>query len=470
MSVHHYEALNKKRKEEGACIKVAAYCRVSTEQEDQANSFENQQRFFLQYIRENPRWKLYGIFADEGISGTSTKKRKEFNRMIACARNREFDLILTKEISRFARNTLDSIYYTRELKRYGVGVLFLNDQINTLDGDGELRLAILSSIAQEESRRTSERVKWGQKRQMEQGVVFGRALLGYDVREGKLYINETGARVVRLIFHKFTEEKKGTYVIARELEEAGILTVRNCKTWSCSSVLRILRNEKYCGDLVQKKTYTPDFLSHEKRQNQGEEEFVILKNHHPPIISREVFEKANELLDARALSQTGKDKYSSRYPFSGKIRCGLCKAAYVARTRKGTRGQKELSWKCLEAVRRGKAHETPDGKMVGCNAASIKNREAELLMMEAGKALIYNRKKFLKDFFEGMEMLITEEKRLKACKKTAESLLEGKEWDDTFYRELLEQMVIGENGKVEIYFRKFPYGFTFQKKENCKLK
>ena len=171
--MNRYERMNQERKIVDVRKRVAAYCRVSTDHEDQANSFESQQRYFRQYIERNPDWELYEIFADEGISGTNTKKRSEFKRMIACAKEGDFDLIITKEISRFARNTLDSIYYTRDLKKHGVGVIFMNDNINTLDGDAELRLAIMSSIAQEESRKTSERVKWGQKRQMEQGVVFG---------------------------------------------------------------------------------------------------------------------------------------------------------------------------------------------------------------------------------------------------------------------------------------------------------
>ena len=206
MSVDRYERMNEEHRYQKTKKRVAAYCRVSTDHEDQANSFESQQRFFRQYIQYHPDWELYAIFADEGLSGTTTKKRKEFQRMIACAQNGEIDLILTKEISRFARNTLDSISFTRELKRHGVGVIFMNDNINTLDGDAELRLAIMSSIAQEESRKTSERVKWGQKRRMERGVVFGRSMLGYDVKDGKMTINKEGAEVVRLIFHKFVEE------------------------------------------------------------------------------------------------------------------------------------------------------------------------------------------------------------------------------------------------------------------------
>ena len=216
MSVNRYERLNEEHRHQQVKKRVAAYCRVSTDHEDQANSFESQQRYFRQYIQYHPDWELYDIFADEGLSGTTTKKRREFNRMIACAENGEIDLIITKEISRFARNTLDSISYTRELKRHGVGVIFMSDNINTLDGDAELRLAIMSSIAQEESRKTSERVKWGQKRRMEQGIVFGRSMLGYDVKDGKMTINEDGAEVVRRIFHKFVNEGKGTHVICRE--------------------------------------------------------------------------------------------------------------------------------------------------------------------------------------------------------------------------------------------------------------
>ncbi len=164
-------------------LKVGAYCRVSTDKDDQANSFESQQTYFREYINRNPEWELVQIFADEGISGTDTKRRNEFNRMIRLAKAGEVDLIITKEVSRFARNTVDTLQYTRDLKKIGVYVLFMNDNINTKDPDAELRLTIMASIAQEESRKTSERVKWGQKRRMEQGVVFGRDMLGYDVRE-----------------------------------------------------------------------------------------------------------------------------------------------------------------------------------------------------------------------------------------------------------------------------------------------
>mgnify|MGYP001106757187 CR=1 FL=1 len=365
--MNKYERLNQERKRINTKKRVAAYCRVSTDNEDQANSFESQQRYFRQYIERNPDWELYEIFADEGISGTNTKKRKEFNRMIACAKNGDFDLIITKEISRFARNTLDSIYYTRELKKHGVGVIFMNDNINTLDGDAELRLAIMSSIAQEESRKTSERVKWGQKRQMEQGVVFGRSMLGYDVEGGKMTINEEGAKVVRLIFHKFVNEGKGTHVIARELREEGISPMR-VKEWSNTVILRVIRNEKYCGDLVQKKTYTPDFLSHEKKYNRGQEEFVIIKDHHEPIISRSDFNRVQEEMARRSakrtiadkLTKTGQGKYSAKYALSELLICGECGEHY-RRVTWTAKGFKEIKWRCVSRIQYGKKkfHSSP---------------------------------------------------------------------------------------------------------------
>ena len=405
IGMNKYELLNQERKFVDKKKRVAAYCRVSTDNEDQANSFESQQRYFRQYIERNPDWELYEIFADEGISGTNTKKRKEFNRMIACAKNGDFDLIITKEISRFARNTLDSIYYTRDLKKHGVGVIFMNDNINTMDGDAELRLAIMSSIAQEESRKTSERVKWGQKRQMEQGVVFGRDMLGYDVRGGKMYINEEGAKIVRLIFHKFVVEGKGTHVIARELREEGIEPMR-VKEWQNTVILRIIRNEKYCGDLVQKKTYTPDFLSHEKKYNRGQEEFVIIKDHHEPIISRELFDEANRILDERSLSPEGKAKHSNRYPFSGKIKCGCCGASYVARYKTRKDGSRYKAWRCLEAARNGSPHIDKAGNQVGCTAPSIRNEDATHLMYLVTKDLKFNRQKITDNLLSIIKSII----------------------------------------------------------------
>ncbi len=401
-----YELLYREKEIRQGKKTVAAYCRVSTDSEDQANSFESQQRYFRQYIERHPGWELYDIFADEGISGTNTKNRRAFNQMISCAKAGCFELIITKEISRFARNTLDSIFYTRELKKYGVGVIFMNDGINTLDGDAELRLSIMSSIAQEESRRTSQRVKWGQKRRMEQGVVFGSNMLGYDVKNGKMTVNEKGAEIVRLIFHKYAYEGKGAHVIARELIEAGISPMRT-KRWSNTAVLRVIRNEKYCGDLVQKKTITPDFLSHEKKYNHGEEEFVIIRDHHEPIVSRELFDKANRLLESRSLSQEGKSKHSSRYPFSGKIKCGICGSSFVARYKTRKDGSKYKSWRCYEAAINGSPHVDGLGNRVGCRAGSIRNEDAVYLMYLVCKELKIDREKLAKKLIKTIKSVIS---------------------------------------------------------------
>ena len=404
--MNRYERMNQERKIVDVRKRVAAYCRVSTDHEDQANSFESQQRYFRQYIERNPDWELYEIFADEGISGTNTKKRSEFKRMIACAKEGDFDLIITKEISRFARNTLDSIYYTRDLKKHGVGVIFMNDNINTLDGDAELRLAIMSSIAQEESRKTSERVKWGQKRRMEQGVVFGRSMLGYDVKDGKMTVNEDGAKIVRLIFHKFANENKGTHVIARELREAGITPMR-VKEWSNTVILRVIRNEKYCGDLVQKKTFTPDFLSHEKKYNRGEEEFVIIKDHHEPIVSRELFEKANRILDEKSLTQEGKAKHSNRYPFSGKIKCGYCGSSYVARYKNRKNGTRYKAWRCYKSATQGSPHTDKAGNPLGCSNPSIRNEDAVHIMYLVTRSLQLEEKKITANLLSVIQSVLS---------------------------------------------------------------
>ena len=188
--------------------KVAAYCRVSTDKEEQAQSLINQKRYFDEYIRRHADWNLVNVYFDEGTSGTQTRKREGFNRMIGDALSGQIDLILTKEVSRFARNTVDALAYTRMLRERRIGVIFILDNIDTRDCDGELRLTLMASLAQEESRKISERIKWGQRRRMEQGVVFGRDLLGYTVRGGQLFINEAEAAVVRRIYHKYTDEGK----------------------------------------------------------------------------------------------------------------------------------------------------------------------------------------------------------------------------------------------------------------------
>lgn len=365
---------------------VASYCRVSTDNCDQINSFESQQRYFTEYIDRQPDWALYQIYADEGITGTSTKKRAAFNRMIDDARLGKFQLILTKEVSRFSRNILDTIAYTRELRQLGVGVLFMNDGINSMDPDAELRLSIMGSIAQEESRRTSSRVKWGQTRQMEQGVVFGRSLLGYHVKYGSLTINPTEAEVVKLIFYKYGIEKKGIRTIARELQEAGYHTHAGSTTWSSSHLIKILKNEKYVGDLVQKKTFTPDYLTHKKKYNHGEEAMVVLMNHHEPIIDRTLWDIVQEELRQR--NRKRGSGYSNRYLFSGKIRCGECGASFVSRKKNRKDGTGYRYWSCCTATAEGRSSMNTQGHQIGCDVGKMLRNELAIDILRQSLASI----------------------------------------------------------------------------------
>ena len=337
-------------------LQVAAYCRVSTDKEDQANSFEAQQRYFREYIQRQPDWELQGIYADEGFSGTSTNKRVEFNKMLHAAELGQIDLIVTKEVSRFTRNTVDALQITRELRRRGVGVLFLNDSLDTRTNDGELRLTIMSSFAQDESRRTSERSKWGQMRSMEKGVVFGGSLLGFDVIGGKMTVNPEGAEVVRLIFHKYLQERKGCSAIARELREAGILSSKGNCLWSSATVTKILKNEKYMGDALLQKTYTVDFLNKKRVKNEGIMPQYYVENDHPAIIPKSVFMQVQQIIKQRRNGITTKNgkhrRLNGKYCFSQKLFCGKC--GDILQRNMWYRPEKVAVWRCASRIRRSK--------------------------------------------------------------------------------------------------------------------
>ena len=394
-------------------LRVAAYARVSTDKDDQANSLTSQRTYFADYITYHHNWKLSNIYYDEGISGTQTKKRDGFNQMIDDAMNGELDLIITKEVSRFARNTVDTLTYTRNLKDLGIGVIFTIDNIDTRESDGELRLSIMASIAQEESRKTSERVKWGQKRRMEQGIVFGRDLLGYRVNNGILSINEDEVPVVKAIFHKYTNEGKGTHIIARELANEGMRPKR-IEKWTNTVILRALRNEKYVGDLCQKKTITPNYLTHAKKYNKGEEEMVYLKNHHEPIIDRELWDKTQEELNRRSPSQEQKSKHSNRYWCSGKIVCAECGQKFVSRTKKLKNGHYK-AWRCYAAANHGRLKKDIDGNNIGCNNVSINDKSLLSCMKYAINLIQCNSTNLRKEILQEISSL------KKASKKNTDS-------------------------------------------------
>jgi hypothetical protein len=292
--------------------------------------------------------------------------------MVADAEAHKFDLLLTKEISRFARNTLDSIFYTRKLKGLGVGVLFMNDNINTLDDDAELRLTIMSSIAQEESRKTSERVRWGQKQSMKQGVVFGNGIFGYHLKDGKLTVNEDQAKIVRLIFDLYLSGK-GVHLIRKELENQGFASPSGGMKWNSVSVLGILKNEKYAGILKQKKNITIDYLSHRKKLNRGEEQYIIIEDNHAPIVDNSTFYEVQKEIDRRRKTTIERGRYSNRYVWSGKIKCAYCTSSFKRKVDHHT-STPRINWQCSEAARYGKEKINARGQKVGCNCISINER------------------------------------------------------------------------------------------------
>jgi len=389
-------------------LRVAAYCRVSTDKDDQINSLNSQRQYFTDCIKNQKDWKLVNVYYDEGISGTSTKKRKGFNSMIAEAKLKNIDIILTKEISRFARNTLDSLKYTRELKDLGIGVFFISDNINTLDPDSELRLTIMSSIAQEESRRTSERVKWGQTQRMKAGVVFGRDMLGYFVKNGKLIINHDETETVRLIFHKFLNENKGTHAIARELREAG-LRPKRVKQWSNVTILRVLRNEKYVGDLLQKKTFTPDYLTHAKKYNRGHEDMIYLRDHHEPIIDRETWDKTQKELARRSPSDEQRSKHSNRYWCSGKLVCGECGQRFVSRTKHLKNGSVYKAWRCYSAANRGIRKTDNFGDEIGCDSFAVNDKVVLACTKFVIEHIRFNKEKIINELSNDIRAVLSQD-------------------------------------------------------------
>lgn len=279
--------------------KVAIYARVSSDKEEQLSALENQKDWYTPLLQQHKEWKLIQMYVDEGITGTSAKKRPQFLKMIEDAQKGKFDLILTREVSRFARNTVDTLQYTRELKSLGIEVFFINDNIRTFDGDGELRLTIMATLAQDESRKTSIRVKAGQHTAMEKGVFFGNGnILGYDKIGQTMVINPEQAETVKRIFDLYLDGL-GTRGIAFQLEKEGRLTGRGRKKWTSTTVGKILSNSFYCGIITYHKQYTPDYLEQKAKVNYGEVEKLFVKGTHQPIITEEQFKKVQEIFNSR---------------------------------------------------------------------------------------------------------------------------------------------------------------------------
>ncbi len=351
-------------------LKVAAYCRVSTDQEEQESSYEAQISYYTEKIGKNTEWQMAGIFADEGITGTQAKKRPEFLKMIRLCRQRKIDLILTKSLSRFARNTVDSLNYIRELKALGIAVVFEKENLNTLETDTEMMLTIMSCFAQAESESISKNVSWGIRQSFKNGNVpmqYAR-LLGYKKgADGLPEIIPDEAEVVKEIYRFYLDGMSLNMIVDR-LNEEGLTTKGSNSPYRKEVVQRILTNEKYTGDALLQKTYVTDCITKKTRKNNGELPMYLVKNHHEPIISRADFNRVQEEMARRSakrviadkLTKGEQGKYSAKYALSELLICGECGAHY-RRVTWTAKGFKEIKWRCISRIQYGKkkCHNSP---------------------------------------------------------------------------------------------------------------
>lgn len=374
-------------------LKVTYYARVSTDTDEQAHSLGAQIKYYDDFIKKNPNWQFVSGYIDEGLSGTSVKKRESFLTMIADAKQGKFDFVITKEISRFSRNTLDSIQYTQDLLKSGVGVLFQSDNINTLMPDSELRLTIMSSIAQDEVRKISERVKFGFKRSIENGVVLGNSKIwGYKKENGKLVIDESQAIIVYDIFDMYATQNLGMRTICNRLSERGI-TNTNGNPLSFSTIKNILTNPKYMGYYCGNKTHKYDYRSNDRKQI-DQDEWVMYKDelNVPPIVSEELWKNANYILDKRSKKQSSEDRtsYQNKYTYSGKIMCVEHNVPYYRSVYKYKSGNKEV-WQCREYAAKGKA---------GCSSPTIYTAELDRVIKDAYDTIIIEKSSMIHDLIK----------------------------------------------------------------------
>lgn len=370
-------------------LRVAAYCRVSTEEEEQQNSFEVQVDYYTEKISNHEGWQLAGIFADDGISGVRTKKREQFNKMIELCKQKKIDLILTKSISRFARNTLDCIKHIRILKSWGIPVIFEKENIDTSNMNSEMILTCLSAFAQAESESISGNVTKGIRMGYKQGR-FTFRYTGFAFQrgpDGEPEIILKDAETIRMIAQSFLngDSMQG---IKEKLEKAGIPSPAGEPQWTTQTVLRILQNEKYAGDVLLQKTYTSDFLEGKVKKNNGELPQYYIQNNHPAIIPRETFYQIQEELARRRSkkpssvkkTKTNRGRYTSKYALSERLVCGDC-GCYFRRVTWSIHGQKQIVWRCINRLEFGPK---------ACkNSPSLKETALQASILDAIRSLIY---------------------------------------------------------------------------------
>ncbi|EQG80252.1 recombinase family protein [Clostridioides difficile] len=448
-------------------LRVAAYCRVSTDSEDQLNSYKSQVQYYTDMIKKNKEWVLADIYADEAITGTQVTKREDFQRMINDCMNGEIDMVFTKSISRFVRNTLDTLKYVRMLKERNIAVYFEDEKINTLTMDGELLLVVLSSVAQQEVENISANVKKGLKMKMKRGELVGfQGCIGYDYHpeDKTITVNQEEAEIVRYIFNRYVDGAGGS-VIGQELESLGYKTKYGSSTWAPSTVIGIIKNEKYKGDILLGKTFTVDPISKRRLENMGEEDKFYMKDHHEPIISEEVFEKAQEILNRRNKNRTtvgsGKrEKYSRKYAFSCMLECGFCGGTLTRRNWHSGSQYSKVIWQCVTATKKGKKF---------CkHSKGIPETAIEEAFVESYRLLCDDNKDVLEEFLQRMDdtlsssvvskQLAKAEKEIDALEKKKSKLVDmrleeiiDKETYESKYADLVskQEQLVEERQKLQ---------------------
>ena len=393
-------------------LRVAAYCRVSTLLEQQEGSYEAQVDYYTEKINSNPNWKCAGIFADDGKSATQTKKREDFNAMIEACMNGKVDLVLTKSVSRFARNTVDALQCIRKLKEKNIPVIFEKEGVNTLESGGELLITILSSQAQEESRNISENTRWGLTRRFENGIISvnHKKFLGYTKdEEGNLVIVPEEAVIVKRIFREYLEGKS-IVQIGKGLEADGIKTVTGLEHWHPGTIDKMLSNEKFCGDACMQKTFTIDFLTKRKVKNQGYAPQYYIEDNHEAIIPKDLFnqvqvEKArraslNKAAVTRKTNKAKKEKskYSSKYVLTELLTCAECGHAYRRQTW-SKYGQKSAVWRCEDRLKQGTSSKCK-------HSPTLKEEQLHDAIMKAINKVVENNGDFIGAFRENVIRVI----------------------------------------------------------------
>ena len=395
---------NNIKKAEKPKLRVAAYCRVSTDSDEQATSYDAQIEHYTEYISKNPDWVLAGIFADDGITGTNTKKRDEFNRMIDECHAGNIDMIITKSISRFARNTLDCLKYIRELKDKNIPVFFEKESINTMDSKGEVLLTIMASLAQQESQSLSQNVKMGIQYRYQQGKVQvnHNRFLGYTKdADGNLVIEPKQAEIVKRIYREYLEGKSMDK-IAAGLEADGILTGAGKERWHPSTIKKILTNEKYIGDALLQKTYTTDFLTKKRIKNNGTMPQYYVEGDHEAIIPKDIFLLVQEELARRRrvhTTENGKRRcYSCKHCFAQIVFCGEC-GEYYRRVHWNNRGCRSIVWRCCSRL---------ENTGHACRSRTVNEAILEQVVLDAINQVLCQKNDFLKTLQSNMKTTITD--------------------------------------------------------------